>query len=187
MINDFYNIELTDKADVKEKSAYESCRFVGIDLAGIDLSNSKFLDCTFEDCNLSNCKIMATLFNGVIFQKCKLMGLHFEDANPFGLSIHFEHCQLHHASFYQMNLQNCAFHFCNLESVEFTQIKAQGVSFEGSHLQDAHFEKSDIREANFTGVSAFCLDPDWNEIKGIKIPYDQLSSLVAKYGLNIQH
>jgi len=129
MRRDFYDIELSSLEEFQEKSTYEACRFSGLDLTAQTIKGSKFIDCTFEECNLSNCSLVEASFQGVHFNNCKLLGLHFENTNPFGFACNFLNCQMKHVSFYQLNIQNCSFENCDLEGADFTEAKAKNISF----------------------------------------------------------
>lgn len=91
-----------DKIDFKDKpltnGEYENCRFLCCDFSNSDLSDCKFTDCEFSGCNLSLVKLTKTVFRDIKFRECKMLGLHFDDCNEFGLSFSFEHCILNKMS-----------------------------------------------------------------------------------------
>jgi uncharacterized protein YjbI with pentapeptide repeats len=127
------------------------------------------------------------VFNGVAFNNCKLLGLHFEYANPFGFACQFDNCLLKHASFYQVNLQNCTFLNCDLEGADFTEAKAKGISFYGSNLLTVVFDRTDLRAVNFIETKNLQLEPQNNQIEKAKFQAAQLEGLLLKYQLDIQH
>ncbi|WP_431217529.1 hypothetical protein ACQ86N_21315 [Puia sp. P3] len=43
----------------------------------------------FSNCNLSLAQLQKTTFRDIQFKDCKMLGLHFEDCNEFGLSVSF--------------------------------------------------------------------------------------------------
>lgn len=185
MNKDFYNLEFVKALDFIADSSFESCTFKDIDFTALSLKSIKFITCTFENCNLANCSLQGSIFQDITFRSCKLLGLHFDDANPFGFSCQFLNCQMNHASFYQMQLQNCSFICCNLLGSDFSEVKAQGVSFEGSNLQDVVFERTDLRKANLLATQGLFLDPDENHIEKAKINRLQLHGLLSKYNIEI--
>lgn len=60
----------------------------------------KFIDCDFIECNLTNAMLSNTALQNVRFQDCKLVGVHFEHANPFGVQLSFTESLLDNLSFY---------------------------------------------------------------------------------------
>jgi uncharacterized protein YjbI with pentapeptide repeats len=187
MRQDFYDIELSTIEEFQQNSTYEACRFSGIDFALVQIKHSKFIDCTFEECNLSNCSLVEASFQGVHFHNCKMLGLHFEHANPFGFACNFKNCQMKHVSFYQVNIQNCNFEYCDLEGADFTEAKAKDSSFFGSNLLHVIFEHTDLRAVNFVETKNLQLDPQNNQIEKAKFQVAQLEGLLLKYQLDIQH
>jgi uncharacterized protein YjbI with pentapeptide repeats len=62
---------------------YENCTFLACVFAQADLGRQEFTNCTFEDCDMSMAKLKNTVFKQAIFKNCKMLGLRFEDCNPF--------------------------------------------------------------------------------------------------------
>ncbi len=67
------------------KGEYEHCRFLNCDFSDSDLSEYTFADCVFSACNFSMVKLLKTAFRDVKFTDSKMLGLHFELCNDFGL------------------------------------------------------------------------------------------------------
>ena len=80
-----------------------------------------FIDCSFSGCELSNAKLNDTAFRNIQFAGCKMLGLHFENCNPFLLEMSFEDCNLSHASFYQLTLKNSIINNSILHEADFTE------------------------------------------------------------------
>lgn len=95
---DFKNNPLTN-------GEYDNCKFVDCDFSDVDLSYCKFTDCEFSGCNLSLIKMVKTAFQDVKFRDCKMLGLHFDSCNEFGLSFSFENCILNLSSFYKTKIK----------------------------------------------------------------------------------
>jgi uncharacterized protein YjbI with pentapeptide repeats len=87
------------------KGDYESCRFTNCEFSNADLGNITFIDCEFEGCNLSMANITKIALQKIQFVNCKMLGLHFENCNQFGLSLNVDTCNLSHSSFYQATLK----------------------------------------------------------------------------------
>jgi fluoroquinolone resistance protein len=62
---------------------YEDCEFRNCNLSNADLSDMVFIGCRFRDTNLSMAKLSRASFREVVFEGCKMVGLHFEEAIPF--------------------------------------------------------------------------------------------------------
>ena len=89
-----------------QKGEYENCSFVNCDFSDADLSEVAFVSCNFISCNLSLVKLTKTAFRDCKFNECKMLGIQFNDCNPFGFSAGFSHCNLSHASFFKTKLKN---------------------------------------------------------------------------------
>jgi len=110
--NNFQNIDFS--LESMPHRDFEDCSFSFCNFAGLDLSGIKFVNYEFYDCNLSLCNINGTAFRQVHFRQCKMVGLHFENANPMGLQMKFNQCNLMHASFFQVILKKTVFKGCKL-------------------------------------------------------------------------
>jgi fluoroquinolone resistance protein len=91
------------------KGEYENCQFNDCDFSECDLSDCVFTDCEFSYCNLSLVRLTGTTFRDVKFLNCKMLGLHFDDCNEFGVSFSFENCTLDHSSFYKLKIIKTVF------------------------------------------------------------------------------
>ena len=89
-----------------ERGEYENCIFKQCDFSNVRLSDIKFIECEFISCNLSLAKLERTAIRDIVFRECKMLGLHFEHCNEFGLAFSFEDCQLDHSSFYSTKIKN---------------------------------------------------------------------------------
>lgn len=164
---------------------FENCTFQTCHLLEADLSEVKFIDCTFVDCNLSNATLKKTSFQEVAFTQCKLLGLSFDSANGFSFEVRFDHCQLDHASFFQLKLGRSTFTDCQLRGVDFTEANLQRVSVTNCDLTDAVFDNTLMEEADFRGSHHFYIDPELNYIRGAKFSRDAVDGLLGKYQLTL--
>jgi uncharacterized protein YjbI with pentapeptide repeats len=98
-----------NKVDFKEspltKGEYENCTFINCDFSNSDLIDIKFIECGFTGCNLSLAKLTNTAWREVTFKESKVLGLHFEKCNVFGLSFSFDSCNLSQCHFTRPNLK----------------------------------------------------------------------------------
>lgn len=79
----------TDKIIIAE---YDQCQFRHVNLNSADLSTCIFIDCLFDECDLSLMKLNNTVFRDVRFVNCKMMGIHFENCNKYGVSFKIDNC-----------------------------------------------------------------------------------------------
>lgn len=164
---------------------YENCLFKSCSFGNADLSNFTFVDCEFIACDLSSIRSKKTSFREVYFRDCKLMGIHFEDCNPYGLKCHFESCTLDYSFFYQCPMKGSRFSNSRLIEVDFTETNLESVSFEGCNLSGSVFQFSHLEKANFVGAQGYIIDPSNNRMKGAKFSLEGLAGLLTTFGIDI--
>ena len=169
-----------------EKGEYENCIFTNCDFSNADLSKIIFSECEFVNCNLSMAKLQGTAFRKVKFTDCKLLGLNFENCNPFGLEMSFEHCVLDHSIFYKTNLKNTSFINSQIHEADFTESDLTHSIFEKCDLQGATFENTILEKANLKTAYNFQIDPEKNRIKKAKFSTENISGLLAQYDIKIE-
>ncbi|MFA6058534.1 MAG: pentapeptide repeat-containing protein [Taibaiella sp.] len=165
---------------------YEGCTFNQCDFSGIDLSNVVFSDCTFSGCNLSMVKLAKTAFREVIFKDCKMLGLHFDTCNPFGLSFRFEHCTLNHSSFYQAKIKKTVFNNVQLHEADFTDCDLSQSIFSNCDFSGATFDNTNIEKADLRTSFNYSIDPEKNKIKKARFSIPGVIGLLDKYGIEIE-
>jgi len=164
---------------------YEYCNFKNCNFQMVNLSEIKFIDCTFQNCNLSSAKLINTAFQEVSFQECKMLGLHFEDCNPFSFSVQFNNCQLDHSSFYKVKLKGLKMLNSRLYEVDFTECDLQNADFDNCDLLGAIFEHSKLEKADFRLALNYRIDPELNNIKKAKFSLPAVVGLLSKYEIEI--
>ena len=162
---------------------YESCTFLNGDLANGDISGLQFTNCSFQHCDFSMVVLRYTAFRTVQFQHCKLMGLHFEDCNPFSLELEFEACILNYASFFRLKCAGTVFKDCKMESVDCTEADFSKASFQGCALSKATFHQTKLDSADFRNALHFAIDPTQNSIRKARFSTHNLIGLLGKYGI----
>jgi uncharacterized protein YjbI with pentapeptide repeats len=180
----FEDIDFT--ADGFLAGEYEECIFTRCQLATVDLSNSKFLDCTFEDCDLGMATLNNVAFQEVRFIQSRLLGLHFEDCNPFLFSVAFHHCQLDLSCFYQCKLSNTLFEKCSLKEADFSHAQLSDAIFDRCQLQGATFDQTLLEGADLSTATGFIIDPENNQIQGAKFSLTGLPGLLSKYNIEVE-
>jgi uncharacterized protein YjbI with pentapeptide repeats len=168
------------------KGEYDNCRFVNCNFLNSDISKNTFINCEFIGSNLSSVKVTKTTFNEVIFQDCKMLGIHFEQVEPLLLVFNFNTCQLDFTSFYQLKLPKTSFKNCSLQEVDFVETDLHQAVFDNSNLARAIFDFSNLQKADFSTAFNFNINPNQNKIKGAKFDKAHLAGLLASYGLDIK-
>ncbi|MGD1845838.1 MAG: pentapeptide repeat-containing protein [Salibacteraceae bacterium] len=180
---DFRNQDFTEGFP---KGDYEACTFEACNFQETDLSDVNFIECRFLSCDLTNAKILNTGFREVEFEDCKMVGLPFDQSNPFLFALQAHRCQLHLATFYGCNLRQCSFHECTLQEVDFTEANAEGLLLEACDLSRAIFEQTNLQKANLSTAFNYRIDPDQNRLRGATFSADGLPGLLVKYGIVVR-
>ncbi len=165
---------------------YENCSFINCNLYETDLSNLVFIDCSFDNSDLSLAKLTNTAFKSIIFTNCKMLGLHFEDCNPFLISMTFNNCQLNLSCFYQINLTTSAFNNCKLHEVDFNESKLRGNNLKNCDLLGAVFQNTILNKVDFRTSYNFSIDPEINSISGAKFSASGALGLLDKFNIIIE-
>jgi len=170
-----------------EQGEYENCVFRQCDFSNSNLTEIKFTDVEFNSCNLSLAKLEKTAFRDVIFKECKLLGLHFENCNEFGLAFTFEDCQLDHSSFYRTKIKKTNFKNSSLKDSDFTECDLTGSVFKNCDLDRAMFEKTILEKADLRTSFNYSIDPENNRLRKAKFSLLEISGLLDKYDIEIDN
>ena len=179
----FDNINYTQT--LLSKGDYEYCRFINCDFSNSDVTGITFIDCEFQTCNLSVANLATSVLRDVKFVNCKMLGIHFENCNQFGLSVNFENCNLAHSSFYQTKLKKTLFKNCNLQEVDLTECDVSYSVFENCDFARARFENTIMEKADFRSAFNYSINAEINKIKRAKFSLNGLAGLLDKYDIEI--
>ena len=189
MPGEYFHQQVFSKEHLQEQpptgNEYEGCTFENCEFADVSFSSAVFADCIFYSCNLSNARLTKTAFRNVTFNNCKLLALHFEDCNPFGLSFGFENCVLDHSSFYKLNLPETVFRKTSLRETDFTESNFSKAVFEECDLLDAHFENTSIEQADLRTAVHFRINPSANKIRQARFSSHNLAGLLSAFDILI--
>lgn len=189
MHQDYIKSKTSDKIDFTKNPPpgieYESHTFTNCDFSNADLAGRVFINCEFENCNLSMAILIDTTLQDIAFKNCKMLGLHFENCNRFGLSVKFDGCNLHHASFFKTKLKKTIFQNSKLLEVDFTEGDFSGSVFENCDLMGSLFENTMLEKADFSTSFNYSIDPEKNRIKKARFSLTGLPGLLEKYEIDI--
>ena len=189
-MEDLYITERTfDKVDFTKiplpAGEYEHCDFSNCDFSNTNLGGIVFTSCAFNGCNMSMAKLTQTAFREVRFAGCKMLGLHFESCNRFGLTYTFEHCTLNHASFYGVKMTKTIFRNVQLHEVDFTDCDMSGAVLDNCDLSGSTFDHTNLEKADLRTAYNYSVHPENNKIKKAKFSMPGLTGLLDRYGIII--
>ncbi|MDR2847482.1 MAG: pentapeptide repeat-containing protein, partial [Bacteroidales bacterium] len=151
-----------------------------------DFSGIRFVDCSFTGCNLSLVMLRMTVFQKIKFKDCKMLGLHFEQCNNFGLSFCFENCSLNMSSFYGLKIKNTVFSHTQLQETDFSESDLTDVLFDDCDLTKASFSNTSLVNADFRTAYNYSIDPEINKLKKAKFSLSGVTGLLSKYDIKIE-
>ena len=192
MIDNYFDSEVFTKIDFTNpktkisKGEYDNCTFINCNFEGIHASNIQFVECEFIDCNFSNTIVKDTAFKDVNFANCKMIGVKFNECDPFLLQFSFKDCQLIFSSFYQLKIPNTKFVNCNLQEVDFTETVLTNSQFDNCDLKLAIFDRTNLEKSDFRTAFNFEINPEENKLKGGKFSISSIEGLLSKYKIIIE-
>lgn len=189
-MNDYFDSETFTKLDFNttkiKKGEYDNCTFTNCNFENVHASNIQFLECEFIDCNFSNAIVTNTAFKEVSFINCKMIGVKFNECDPFLLQFSFKECQLNFSSFYKLKIQNTKFVNCNLQEVDFTETDVTNSLFDNCNLQKAIFENTILEKSDFKTAVGFLINPDSNRLKKAKFSKENIIGLLQQYNIIVE-
>jgi uncharacterized protein YjbI with pentapeptide repeats len=135
---------------------------------------------------MSLVKLNKTAIRDVQFKDCKLLGLHFYNANNMLFSASFDNCVLNFSSFYKMNLKKAEFKNCTLHEADFTEADFTGAVFHNCDLAKTSFENTILEKADLRTSFNYSIDPNINRIKKAKFSLPAVVGLLDKYDIQIE-
>jgi len=165
---------------------YENCNFLNCNFLESELSEILFVDCSFKNSDLSNAKLRNTSFQNAEFEECKMLGLHFEECNPFLFAVRCNSSILNFSSFFKVSLKNTGLTNCQLQDVDFTEADCSHVNFGGSDCLSANFFQTNLQAADFRSSINFSIDPTQNRLKKAKFSINNLQGLLHSFSLEVE-
>ncbi len=164
---------------------YEQCVFRNCDFSGADLNRFKFIDCRFMDCNLSMASLADTVMNKVVFERCKLLGLHWFQCDRFMFSVWFKESNLANGSFYNFNIKKTYFERCDLKEVDFSGADMTECKLKACDLANALFDNTNLGKADLSTAFNFSINPNQNKLKGTQFSRDNITGLLDVFQIKI--
>jgi uncharacterized protein YjbI with pentapeptide repeats len=190
MGKNYFTAENFNNTDLSEKlfsgNEYENCNFSNCNFSGADLTEVIFEDCCFTDCDFSMAQLKKTAFRDVKFKNSKLLGVHFDECNPFLLSFMFESCNLDYSSFARLKIRNTVFENCKMEETDFAEANLSYAIFKNCDLTRAVFDNTLLEYADFRTSFNFSIDPENNHIRKARFSVNNIAGLLEKYDIDIE-
>jgi uncharacterized protein YjbI with pentapeptide repeats len=172
-----------ERISALEIGEYDSCIFSHCVFSNADFTGYIFSDCTFQDCDLTNLKLHETALKTVTFERCKLLGLRFEDCRDFLFQVAFTDCNLELSTFTDWKLKGTIFNDCQLHEVDFTGADLREASFSGCDLTRAIFVRTDLRKADLRKAVNYSFSPEENRLRKALFSIEGLPGLLEEYGV----
>lgn len=191
-MDDFINIDSTFEKVIRMDAKitgreFDGCTFVHCDFSNTVFTDCSFIDCTFNGCNLSMAKFPQTGLKTVTFKDCKLLGIRFDEADPFLFAIAAFDSTLDYSWFTGRKMPKTIFSNCSLKGVNFTGADLTSSDFSGCNLDGAVFDNTILKSADFSAAFHYKIDPQFNPMEKAKFSVDGLSGLLEKYDIRIDH
>jgi fluoroquinolone resistance protein len=164
---------------------YENCQFINCNFHKANLVDITFRESRFKDCDFSLASMKNTALSDIHFVGCKLVGVQFEECNPFLFSVDFENCLLKLAVFYQVKLKKTRFKNCNLQETDFSESDMTMATFDDCDLQRAVFQRTILEKADFRTSFNYSIDPEANKITKARFSRMGIAGLLNKYRIEI--
>lgn len=171
---------------ISKGSMYEYCNFRNCDFSSVDFSDCRFVNCNFYECNISNVKIAGVGFQDCIFHECKMLGFAVNAANPLGLKMRFEGCNLSHAVFFATNIKAFSFKDCKLNGADFTDADCTSVNFALCDFTNAVFDNTKLLTADLRTCINYSIDPRKNNVKGAYFDMPHVIGLLQAFQIKIK-
>jgi fluoroquinolone resistance protein len=178
----FAGIELAD-ANLAGRE-FVRCRFEKLVLQESNWNGVRLDDCEFDGCDLTRMRPAKMAARGVVFNRCRLMGVDWSElnANP---SFVFEECNLQYASFVEVNLTATPFRRCRMVEANFFDARLVETVFQECEMAGARFEQCDVRGADLAEARSVLLDPSKNTVTGCRISVETAVAIAAALGLRV--
>jgi fluoroquinolone resistance protein len=163
----------------------EACSFTDCSFENAVLENVSFVDCRFTDTDLSLADVTQCIFNGVVFERCRLRGIDWTRINAGLLSWEFHECVLDYGNFEDMKLKKISFRKCSVIEATFDRADLRGAEFSGSKLTRSTFAGCDLRKADFRDTEDLALDLRTCRCDGLRLRLADAQTTLTSHGLKI--
>ena len=182
----FKDIHL-DGERLTESECYD-CTFTGCSFVEATLKRCRFVDCTFRDSDLSLVQVPDSVFAGVRFEACRLVGIDWTQASwsdvRLGEPLRFVDCDLNHSTFIGLALQGLILRDCRAVDVDFREADLTRATFAGTDLAASLFLQTDLTRADLSRARNYHISPSANTLTGAKFSLPEALALL--YSMDIE-
>ncbi len=164
---------------------FEACSFARCDFEQAQFENVSFIDCRFVDSDLSLSDPDQVVFNGVVFERCRLRGVDWTRINAALLTWEFHECVLDYGNFENMKLKKSSFLRCSAIEASFDRADLREADFTGSKLTRATFAGSDLRKADCRDTEDLALDLRNCRCEGLRLRLTDAGATLKTHGIKI--
>lgn len=150
-----------------------SCDFTRADMSLLDISN-----CIFEHCDFSLTNLKNTQISDVKFQKCKLIGVNFEQINNRFSRAEFDACLIDTCNFSDLDLRQFKFKNCVFQNSTFLRTNLEKINFQNCTFPKTQFEGANLKQTNFSTAREYFINPKNNNIAEAKFSLPEALSLL---------
>jgi len=115
-----------------------------------------------------------------------MLGLKFEQCNPFLLKVTFYKCVLNLSSFYKQKLKKTIFKDCTLNEVDFAEAELNEAVFANCDFHNATFSFTNIEKADFRTSYNYSIHPESNKLKKARFSREGIAGLLDRYDIIIE-
>lgn len=166
--------------------------FSDVTFTGCDLSNTVLFDCSFDGCrfvgcNLEMAKVAGTNFSQVIFEKCRLRGIQWENVGLSFHDINFVDSALDYSSFLGRRLDELVtFSGCSLKDVGFESASLKKSKLTSCDLADARFTDALLYQTDFSGSKNYSIDISSSNVKRAIFTLPEALQLFEQFNIEIR-
>jgi uncharacterized protein YjbI with pentapeptide repeats len=168
-------------------AGFHDCQFKQVSFVGARLIDCRFANCTFTNCDFSLVQIPGCLLSSVLFERCKLVGINWTEADwtsvRLGEPLAFKECALNHSTFIGLDMQEVRMIGCTVIGVDFREANLSLADFSDSDLQESLFLHTDLTSANLSKARNYTIAPGENTLKQARFAMPEALSLL--YNLDI--
>jgi fluoroquinolone resistance protein len=162
------------------------CEFFRCRLPEWTFSACSFTRCRFVECDLSLAKVTNSTFVQVEFQKTKLLGIDWTQANPTLFAVSYDECALDYGSFLSLNLEKARLTRCTAREADFSEANLSDADCRGTDFTLARFLHTNLGKANFVDAANYSIDPMMNRVNQARFSLPEAIALLQALDIVIE-
>lgn len=175
--------------EVLEDAEFVDCIFVNCALEDCSVDRCSFIECKFINCNIISLKSKYSYVKYAEFEKCNLIGIHWNELLPDGRIIEpirkLSHNTLKYNIFINLKFMRFDFSQNIIQDSTFEECDLRECSFKGDRLERTHFSNCDLRKSDFREASEYQIDITSNKLKGAYFSFPEVINLLSVLEIKI--